>query len=118
MRHRVKTKKLGRKSEHRKSMLNNLATSLFHHDRLVTTEAKAKALRPFAERLITFARRGDLHARRMVERRIRNRKAADRLFHELGPRFASRPGGYTRIVKLGHRSGDGAEMAQIELLAE
>jgi len=95
-----------------------MATSLFQHDRIVTTEAKAKELRPYAERLITMARRGDLHARRQVERRIRDRAVSGRLFAEIGPRFASRPGGYTRIVKLGHRDGDGAEMARIELLAE
>jgi large subunit ribosomal protein L17 len=96
----------------------NLATSLLAHDRIVTTEAKAKELRPFVERLITLARRGGLHARRQVERRLRSRVVAGRLFAELGPRFASRPGGYTRIVKLGHRPGDGAELARIELLGE
>ncbi len=99
-------------------MLNNMAASLFTHEAIDTTVAKAKELRPFAERLITMARRGDLHARRQVERRIRDRKVADRLFKEIGPRFAARPGGYTRILKLGHRSGDGAELARIELLAE
>jgi large subunit ribosomal protein L17 len=99
-------------------MLRNMATSLFQHDRIETTEAKAKELRPYAERLITLARRGDLHARRQVERRIKDRAVAGRLFSEIGPRFAGRPGGYTRIVKLGHRSGDGAEVARIELLPE
>ncbi len=95
-----------------------MATSLFQHDGIETTVAKAKELRPFAERLITLARRGDLHARRQVERHIRDRGVSGKLFGELGPRFASRPGGYTRIVKLGHRVGDGAEMARIELLGE
>jgi large subunit ribosomal protein L17 len=95
-----------------------MATSLFQHDRIVTTEAKAKELRPYAERLITMARRGDLHARRQVERRIKDRAVSGRLFTEIGPRFAARPGGYTRIVKLGHRDGDGAEIARIELLSE
>ncbi len=118
MRHRVKGRPLSRTSAHRRALLNNMAASLFTHDGIVTTVAKAKELRPFAERLITMARRGDLHARRQVERRIRHRKAADRLFKEIGPRFASRPGGYTRILKLGHRTGDGAELARIELLAE
>ncbi len=118
MRHRVKGRALSRTSEHRRALLNNMATSLFTHDGIETTLAKAKELRPFAERLITMARRGDLHARRQVERRIRSRKAADRLFKEIGPRFKSRPGGYTRILKLGHRVGDGAELARIELLAE
>jgi large subunit ribosomal protein L17 len=99
-------------------MLRNMATSLFQHDRIVTTEAKAKELRPYAERLITMARRGDLHARRQVERRIKDRAVSGRLFTEIGPRFAARPGGYTRIVKLGHRDGDGAEIARIELLSE
>jgi large subunit ribosomal protein L17 len=99
-------------------LLNNMASSLFVHDGIETTVAKAKELRPFAERLITMARRGDLHGRRQIERRIKNRKAADRLFKEIGPRFASRPGGYTRILKLGHRPGDGAELARIELLSE
>ncbi len=95
-----------------------MATSLFQHDGIETTVAKAKELRPFAERLITLARRGDLHARRQVERHIRDRGVSGKLFGELGPRFASRPGGYTRIVKLGHRVGDGAEMARIELVSE
>ncbi len=118
MRHRVRGKQLSRTAEHRRALLNNLATSLFKHDKIDTTEAKAKELRPFAERLITLARRGDLHARRQIERRIRDRAVADRLFKEIGPRFATRPGGYTRILKLGARAGDGAEIARIELLPE
>jgi large subunit ribosomal protein L17 len=118
MRHRVRGRQLSRTSSHKRAMLRNMATSLFQHDRIVTTEAKAKELRPYAERLITLARRGDLHARRQVERRIKDRAVSGRLFKEIGPRFASRPGGYTRIVKLGHRVGDGAETARIELLSE
>jgi len=118
MRHRVRGRQLSRTSSHKRAMLRNMATSLFQHDRIVTTEAKAKELRPYAERLITLARRGDLHARRQVERRIKDRAVAGRLFAEIGPRFAGRPGGYTRIVKLGHRVGDGAETARIELLPE
>ncbi|MEE8192770.1 MAG: 50S ribosomal protein L17 [Gemmatimonadales bacterium] len=118
MRHRVKGRQLSRTSSHRKAMLRNMATSLFKHERVETTEAKAKELRPFAERLITLARRGDLHARRRVERYIKDREVSGRLFSEIGPRFAARPGGYTRILKLGHRSGDGAELARIELLSE
>lgn len=118
MRHRVKGRQLSRTASHKRAMLNNMATSLFKHERVETTEAKAKELRPFVERLITFARRGDLHARRQVERRIKDRDATGRLFQEIGPRFAGRPGGYTRIVKLGHRPGDGAETARIELLSE
>ncbi|HEX9279150.1 MAG TPA: 50S ribosomal protein L17 [Gemmatimonadales bacterium] len=118
MRHRAKARQLSRTASHRKATLNNLATSLFRHDGIVTTEAKAKELRPFAERLITLARRGDLHARRLVERRLKDKEVTHRLFAELGKRFASRPGGYTRIIKLGHRVGDGAEVARIELLSE
>ena len=117
MRHRARGRQLSRTASHRRALLANMATSLLTHERVVTTEAKAKELRPYVERLITLARRGDLHARRLVERRIKDRAAAQRLFGELGPRFASRPGGYTRIVKLGHRSGDGAELARIELLS-
>ncbi|HLS47348.1 MAG TPA: 50S ribosomal protein L17 [Gemmatimonadales bacterium] len=116
MRHRAKGRQLSRTSSHRRALLNNMATSLFEHGRVVTTEAKAKELRPFAEKLITLARRGDLHARRLVERKIKNREVLGRLFSEIGPRFASRPGGYTRILKLGHRPGDGADVARIELL--
>jgi large subunit ribosomal protein L17 len=116
MRHRAKGRQLSRTSTHRRAMLNNMASSLFEHGRVVTTEAKAKELRPFAEKLITLARRGDLHARRLVERKIKDREVLGRLFSEIGPRFAARPGGYTRILKLGHRPGDGADVARIELL--
>ena len=92
MRHRAKGRQLSRTSTHKRAMLNNMATSLFEHGRIVTTEAKAKELRPFAEKLITLARRGDLHARRLVERRIKDRDTLGRLFSEIGPRFAARPG--------------------------
>jgi len=118
VRHRAKHRQLSRTASHRKALLANMATSLFQHERIVTTEAKAKELRPYAERLITLARRGDLHARRLVESRLKDRAVAQRLFKEVGPRFATRPGGYTRIIKLGHRAGDGAEIARIELLGE
>jgi large subunit ribosomal protein L17 len=118
MRHRAKGKQLSRTASHKKAMLANMATSLFRHDRVVTTQAKAKELRPYAERLITLARRGDLHARRLVERRIKDKDVTHRLFVEIGKRFAARPGGYTRIIKLGHRSGDGADVARIELVSE
>ncbi len=118
MRHRAKGRQLSRTASHRRALLNNMATSLFKHDGIVTTTAKAKELRPFAERLITLARRGDLHARRLAARRIKDRAVLSRLFAEIGPRFAGRPGGYTRILKLGHRVGDGAETARIELLSE
>ncbi len=116
MRHRVKGRQLSRTASHRKALLKNLAASLIVHDRIVTTEAKAKELRPFVERLITLARRGGLHAQRQVERKIKDRKVSHRLFHEIGPRFSERPGGYTRIIKLGNRKGDGARIARIELL--
>jgi large subunit ribosomal protein L17 len=99
-------------------MLANLATSLFEHDRITTTEAKAKRLRPLAERLITFAKRGDLHARRQVMTVIRDKDVVHKLFAEIGPKFATRPGGYTRIIKTGSRKGDNAPMAVIELVEE
>jgi len=95
-----------------------MATSLFKHEGINTTEAKAKELRPFAEKLITLARRGDLHARRLAGRNLKDREVPGPLFAELGPRFAARPGGYTRILKIGHRVGDGADVARIELLSE
>jgi large subunit ribosomal protein L17 len=118
MRHRAKGRQLSRTATHKKALLRNMAASLFEHDAIVTTQAKAKELRPYAERLITLARRGDLHARRLVERRIQNRSVLGRLFKEIGPRFAARPGGYIRILKLGSRPGDGADLARIELLSE
>ena len=116
MRHRKKGRKLTRTSSHRRATLRNLATSLFCHGRVKTTTAKAKELRPFAERLITLARRGDLHARRLAARRIQDSAVLGKLFDDIGPRFRERPGGYTRILKLGHRKGDAAEMALIELV--
>ncbi len=118
MRHRAKGRQLSRTATHKKALLRNMAASLFRHDAIVTTQAKAKELRPYAERLITLARRGDLHARRLVERRIQDRAVLGRLFKEIGPRFAARPGGYIRILKLGSRAGDGADLARIELLSE
>jgi large subunit ribosomal protein L17 len=99
-------------------MLANLATALFEHDRITTTEAKAKRLRPLAERLITFAKRGDLHARRQVMTVIRDKDVVHKLFAEIGPKMAERPGGYTRIVKTNPRKGDNAPMAIIELVEE
>ncbi len=97
-------------------MLSNMATSLFRHERIKTTTAKAKELRPFAERLITLARRGDLHARREAARRIHDKEALKKLFDTLGPRYADRGGGYTRIIKIGRREGDGAEVALVQLV--
>jgi large subunit ribosomal protein L17 len=97
-------------------MLANLATALFEHGRITTTEAKAKRLRPLAERLITFAKRGDLHARRRVMTVVRDKSVVHTLFTEIGPQYAGRPGGYTRITKIGPRKGDNAPMAVIELV--
>jgi large subunit ribosomal protein L17 len=116
MQHRIKGRKLNRTAAHRKAMLRNMAASLFRHERIETTTAKAKELRPFAERIITLAKRGDLHSRRLAARKIPDRDVLGKLFDELGPRFAERPGGYTRILKLGARRGDAAEMALIELV--
>jgi large subunit ribosomal protein L17 len=99
-------------------MLGTLAAQLFTHEKVRTTEAKAKALRPVAEHLITFAKRGDVHARRQVLKTVPDRDVVHKLFAEIGPRYAERSGGYTRILKVGQRSGDGAPMAIIELLPE
>lgn len=118
MRHRVGYRKLGRITPHRIALLRNLATALFERERIQTTLAKAKELRPFAEKIITLAKReeGRLHARRLVLRDIKDQTIVKKLFDSLGARFASRPGGYTRILRLGPRRGDGAEMAIVELL--
>lgn len=114
----TKGTRFGGSPSHQKLMLANLATSLFEHGRITTTEAKAKRLRPLAERLITFARRGDLHARRIVMSTIRDKDVVHHLFAEIGPRYVDRPGGYTRIIKVGPRKGDNAPMAIIELVEE
>lgn len=116
MRHRKKGRHLSRTAEHRRMMLRNMAISLFKHGRIETTVAKAKELRQYAEPLITRAKKGDLHARRVVGRKIHDREALTRLFEEIGPRYAERPGGYTRVIKVGHRSGDAADLAIIELV--
>ena len=118
MRHRVAYRKLGRITPHRNALLRNLATALFERERIQTTLMKAKELRPYAERLITLAKRDDdrLHARRQVARDIHDPEVLKKLFDTLGARFATRPGGYTRILRLGSRRGDGAEMAVVELL--
>lgn len=112
----AKGARLGSGPPHQKLMLGGLAASLFVHERVKTTEARAKALRPVAERLITFAKRGDVHARRQVLKVVPDRDVVHRLFADIAPRFAERSGGYTRILKLGPRKGDGAPMAQIELV--
>jgi large subunit ribosomal protein L17 len=112
----TKGPRLGGGPAHERLMLANLATSLFQHGRITTTEAKAKRLRPLAERLITFAKKGDLHARRRVLTVVRDKDVVHTLFAEIGPQYAERPGGYTRITKLGPRKGDNAPMAVIELV--
>src|SRR3954466_13667822 len=116
MRHRKQGRQLRRTSEQRLSLLRNLATSLIENGAITTTEAKAKELRPFVEKLISKAKTGTLHSRRLAVRHIHKRGAADKLFQEIGPKFSTRTGGYTRILKTGHRKGDGAEMARIELV--
>ena len=116
MRHRKKGRQLSRTRSHRKATLRNLATSLFRHERIETTTAKAKELRPYAERLITLARRGDVDARRLAAMKIQDREVLGKLFDEIAPRYMERPGGYTRVLKLGNRKGDAAEMSLIELV--
>ena len=125
MRHRVAHRKLGRVTEHRIAMLRNQAHALLKHERIETTMPRAKELRPFVERIISIAKRGvaggvengkSLHARRLVLRDIQDREVVSKLFDTIAPRFESRPGGYTRILRLGYRRGDSAEVAQIELV--
>jgi large subunit ribosomal protein L17 len=116
MRHHRAGKKLGRDSAHRKALYANLAGSLIEHGRIKTTEAKAKAVKPFAEQMITLGKRGDLAARRQAIARLRSQDVVHVLFSEVAPRFAERPGGYTRIVKLGPRAGDAADMVYLELV--
>src|SRR6516225_3707581 len=110
--------RLGGSSAHQRHILANLATALFEHGKITTTEAKARRLRPYAERLITFAKRGDLHARRQVLTVVTDKGVVHTLFTEIGPRFATRNGGYTRITKIGPRKGDNAPLAVIELVEE
>jgi large subunit ribosomal protein L17 len=112
----TKGPRLGGGPAHERLILANLATALFEHGRITTTEAKAKRLRPLAERLVTFAKHGDLHARRRVLRVVRDKSVVHTLFAEIGPRYENRPGGYTRITKIGPRKGDNAPMAVIELV--
>lgn len=116
MRHAMRNRKLGRTSSHRQAMFRNQVTSLFEHGRIKTTLAKAKELRPIAEKLITRGRQDTVHARRLVGRWVQNRTVLRKLFEEVAPRFSDRPGGYTRILKLGPRTGDAAEMAFLELV--
>ncbi len=116
MRHGKKIAKLGRGSSHRKAMVANMVTSLFAAERIKTTDTRAKEIRRTAEYMITFAKRGDLHARRQVLRLVADKGVVAKLFDELGPRYKGRNGGYTRVVKLGPRRGDGAPMSILELV--
>src|ERR1700704_2071248 len=125
MRHRVAHRKLGRVTEHRIAMLRNQATALLRHEHLTTTVPKAKELRPFVERIITIAKRGvasgaangkALHARRLVMHDLQDQEVVAKLFDTLAPRFAARAGGYTRLLRIGYRKGDSAEIAQVELI--
>ncbi|PIV80731.1 50S ribosomal protein L17 [bacterium CG17_big_fil_post_rev_8_21_14_2_50_64_8] len=116
MRHNVSGRKLNRTTAHRKMLYRNLVTSLIKHERIQTTVPKAKEARSVAEKLITYAKRGDLHARRIAARKITEPAVLAKLFEEIGPRYAERPGGYTRILRMGPRKGDNAEMAILELV--
>jgi len=108
--------RLGGSPSHQRKILANLTASLIEHEELVTTQAKAKLLRPYAEKVITKARRGDLHARRTIMKKIEDPAVVTKLFDDVAPRYEDRPGGYLRIVKIGPRRGDGAEMAKVELV--
>ncbi len=116
MRHKIAGRKLGRTSAHRKAMFRNMVTSLFEHERIVTTTEKAKELRPIAEKMITLAKKGDLHSRRQVLGYVRSKDIVEKLFTDIKDSFADRKGGYTRILKTGIRKGDAASMAIIELV--
>jgi large subunit ribosomal protein L17 len=116
MRHHRAGQKLGRSAAQRRALYANLTASLIEHGRIKTTEAKAKAVKPIAEQMITLGRRGDIHARRQALAFLRTQEVVHQLFSEIAPRFADRPGGYTRIVKLGPRQGDAAEMVYLELV--
>ncbi len=118
MRHRKKGRKLGVNTKHRRAMLRNLAANLFQHESIKTTDTKAKELRSFAEKVITLAKEDTLHARRHVLRILDNKEAMRKLFSEIAPRYKNRPGGYTRIVKIGMRRGDNAPLSQVELVEE
>jgi large subunit ribosomal protein L17 len=118
VRHARSGKKLGRDSAHRKALYSNLAGALIEHGRIKTTVTKAKAVKPIAEQMITLGRRGDLHARRQATAFLRSRDVVHKLFAEVAPRFKDRPGGYARIIKIGPRPGDAAEMVYLELVDE
>jgi large subunit ribosomal protein L17 len=116
MKHKISARKLGRTSSHREAMFRNMVTSLFEHERIVTTKEKAKELRPIAEKMITLAKRGDLHARRQALSYIRSKDIVEKLFTDIQEQFVDRKGGYTRILQTGSRKGDSAPMAIIELV--
>jgi len=116
VRHRARSRKLGRTSAHRKALYRNLVTALLEHERIETTDAKAKELRRVADRMITLGKRGDLHARRQALRVVRDKAVAAKLFSELAERFRDRPGGYTRVIKVRTRVGDAAPMSIVELV--
>jgi large subunit ribosomal protein L17 len=116
MKHRIVGRRLDRTTEHRTAMLKNMATSLFRHERIVTTTPKAKELKRFAEKVITLAKKASPHARRQAHVEIRDVEVLNKLFETIGPRFAERAGGYTRIIRVGPRAGDNAEMSVIELV--
>lgn len=118
MRHNKSGKRLGRNTPHRTAMLRNMVTSLFDHEKITTTDARAKELRKVADRMITLGKRGDLNARRQVLSVIRDKKVVAKLFDQIGPRFKDRPGGYTRIIKVGSRLGDNAPQSIIALVEE
>ena len=118
MAHRIDGRKLGRPTDHRLALFRNLVTDLLQHEKIITTEAKAKEVRGLAEKVITLGKRGDLHSRRQALRFVFGKKVVAKVFDDLAARYAERPGGYSRIVKLGPRQGDGARMAQLELLEE
>jgi large subunit ribosomal protein L17 len=116
MAHRIDGRKLGRATDHRLAMFRNMVGDLLKHERIITTEAKAREVKGLAEKMITLGKKGDLHARRQALRFVYDKKIVDKLFDDLGPRYANRPGGYSRMVKIGQRQGDGARMAQLELV--
>ena len=118
MAHRIDGRKLGRPTDHRLALFRNLVTDLLQHEKIITTEAKAKEVRGLAEKVITLGKRGDLHARRQALRFVFDKKVVAKVFDDLAARYAERQGGYSRMVKLGPRQGDGARMAQLELIEE
>ncbi len=118
MAHRIDGRKLGRATDHRLALFRNLVTDLLRHEKIITTEAKAREVKGLAERVITLGKRGDLHSRRQALGFVYDKKVVAKVFDDLGPRYAGRPGGYSRMVKLGTRQGDGARMAQLELIGE